>query len=76
MHGEPGGAAADQRLRLRQFTDELMFEIGNLTGQDYVDEYATKGPAKSAERTQAATDLEMLPRRSSTEVLKTTALAS
>ncbi|MDE0701756.1 MAG: 1-acyl-sn-glycerol-3-phosphate acyltransferase [Acidimicrobiaceae bacterium] len=76
MHGAPGGAGADQRLRLRQFTDELMFEIGNLTGQDYVDEYATKGPAKSAERTQAGTDLEMLPRRSSTEVLKTTALAS
>ncbi|MXW75981.1 MAG: 1-acyl-sn-glycerol-3-phosphate acyltransferase [Acidimicrobiaceae bacterium] len=76
MHGSPGGTGADQRLRLRQFTDELMFEIGNLTGQDYVDEYATKGPAKSAERTQAGTDLEMLPRRSSTEVLKTTALAS
>ncbi len=76
MHGAPGGAGADQRLRLRQFTDELMFEIGNLTGQDYVDEYATKGPAKSAERTQEATDPEMLPRRSSVEVLKPTALAS
>ena len=69
------GAAANQQLRLRQLTDELMFEIGNLTGQDYVDEYATKGPAKPADPAQAA-DPEVLPRRSSAEVLKTTALAS
>jgi 1-acyl-sn-glycerol-3-phosphate acyltransferase len=31
----------DHRL-LRQITDEVMFEIGTLSGQDYVDEYATK----------------------------------
>jgi 1-acyl-sn-glycerol-3-phosphate acyltransferase len=30
------------RLVLRQITDELMYEIRNLSGQDYVDEYATK----------------------------------
>ncbi len=33
---------ADDRLLLRQITDELMYEIRNLSGQDYVDEYATK----------------------------------
>ncbi len=38
--------AAD-RLVLRQITDEVMFEIRNLTGQEYVDEYATKPAASS-----------------------------
>ena len=33
---------ADDRLVLRQLTDELMFEIRELTGQEYVDEYATR----------------------------------
>jgi 1-acyl-sn-glycerol-3-phosphate acyltransferase len=33
---------ADDRLVLRQIIDEVMFEIRSLTGQDYVDEYATK----------------------------------
>ncbi|MEQ1786021.1 MAG: lysophospholipid acyltransferase family protein [Acidimicrobiales bacterium] len=33
---------ADDRLVLRQIIDEVMFEIRELTGQDYVDEYATK----------------------------------
>jgi len=32
----------NDRLVLRQITDELMFEIRNLSGQDYVDSYATK----------------------------------
>ncbi len=32
----------DDRLVLRQIIDEVMFEIRALTGQDYVDEYATK----------------------------------
>jgi 1-acyl-sn-glycerol-3-phosphate acyltransferase len=32
----------NDRLVLRQITDELMYEIRNLSGQDYVDEYATK----------------------------------
>ena len=35
---------ADDRLALRQLTDELMFEIRELTGQQYVDEYATRRP--------------------------------
>lgn len=33
---------ADDRLVLRQIIDEVMFEIRALSGQDYVDEYATK----------------------------------
>jgi 1-acyl-sn-glycerol-3-phosphate acyltransferase len=32
----------DDRMVLRQIIDEVMFEIRTLTGQDYVDEYATK----------------------------------
>ncbi len=32
----------DDRLVLRQIIDEVMFEICGLTGQDYIDEYATK----------------------------------
>jgi 1-acyl-sn-glycerol-3-phosphate acyltransferase len=33
---------ADDRLVLRQITDEVMFEIAALSGQTYVDTYATK----------------------------------
>ncbi len=33
---------SDDRLVLRQITDEVMFEIRNLSGQEYVDTYATK----------------------------------
>jgi 1-acyl-sn-glycerol-3-phosphate acyltransferase len=43
---------ADDRLVLRQIIDEVMFEIRELTGQDYVDEYATK---KSEDSTSAET---------------------
>jgi 1-acyl-sn-glycerol-3-phosphate acyltransferase len=32
----------DDRLLLRQVTDELMYEIRELSGQHYVDEYATR----------------------------------
>ena len=39
--------AAD-RLVLRQITDEVMYEIRNLTGQEYVDEYATRGSSESS----------------------------
>ena len=37
----------DHRL-LRQITDEVMFEIGALSGQTYVDEYANKKPDETA----------------------------
>jgi 1-acyl-sn-glycerol-3-phosphate acyltransferase len=33
---------ANDRLVLRQITDELMYEIRALSGQEYVDAYATK----------------------------------
>ena len=35
-------SVSDTRMRLRQITDELMYEIRELTGQTYVDDYATK----------------------------------
>jgi 1-acyl-sn-glycerol-3-phosphate acyltransferase len=38
LHGD----GADDRLVLRQLTDELMFEVRALSGQAYVDEYATR----------------------------------
>ena len=37
---------ADDRMLLRQITDELMYEIGDLSGQPYVDQYATKKKAQ------------------------------
>lgn len=33
---------ADDRIILRQITDEVMYEIRNLSGQEYVDTYATR----------------------------------
>ena len=65
------GSATNQRLQLRHMTDELMFEIKNLTGQEYVNEYATR--PTSPEQSQPAADHQTLPRRSSTEVLQLTA---
>ena len=42
----------DDRLVLRQITDEVMYEIRELSGQEYVDNYATKkteaAPAETA----------------------------
>jgi len=35
---------ADDRLVLRQIVDEVMYEIRELSGQEYVDTYATKKP--------------------------------
>jgi 1-acyl-sn-glycerol-3-phosphate acyltransferase len=35
---------SDERFRLRDIIDEVMFEIRDLTGQEYVDQYATKRP--------------------------------
>jgi 1-acyl-sn-glycerol-3-phosphate acyltransferase len=37
-HGDRG----DERLVLRRMTDELMYEIRELSGQEYVDHYATR----------------------------------
>ncbi len=38
------GERPDDRLALRQITDEVMYEIRELTGQEYVDSYATREP--------------------------------
>ncbi len=38
------GDRATDRLALREMTDELMYEIRELSGQEYVDTYATKKP--------------------------------
>jgi len=41
----------DDRMVLRQITDEVMFEIAALSGQEYVDTYATSSkPAAAPER--------------------------
>lgn len=37
------------RMLLRQLTDEVMFEVRKLSGQDYVDVYAGKSPKPEAE---------------------------
>jgi 1-acyl-sn-glycerol-3-phosphate acyltransferase len=55
---------ADDRLLLRQITDELMYEIRALSGQDYVDEYATSKKAH-----EPPVDVEGPVARSSSEVL-------
>jgi 1-acyl-sn-glycerol-3-phosphate acyltransferase len=66
----------DDRLVLRQIIDEVMYEIRELSGQEYVDEYATKraesfpvqAEAHLGETPLAATN-GAAPRRSSAEVL-------
>ncbi len=72
---------ADDRLVLRQIIDEVMYEIRELTGQDYVDEYATKkAEAFPSAETAHVVELDLSgdgtppdadapPRRSSAEVL-------
>jgi len=45
---------ADDRLVLRQITDEVMFEIRDLTGQDYRNVYAGKTVESDAENLEPA----------------------
>jgi 1-acyl-sn-glycerol-3-phosphate acyltransferase len=51
---------ASDRMILRQITDEVMFEIRNLSGQQYVNEYATKKsetlPAETAKISREGSD--------------------
>ena len=67
-------SVSDPRMRLRQITDELMFEIRALTGQSYVNHYATKGVQEATETLQATIDPQMPERRSSAEVLRSAAV--
>jgi 1-acyl-sn-glycerol-3-phosphate acyltransferase len=55
------GGNGNERLLLRQVADELMYEIRSLSGQEYVDEYATKK--------RSDPDVEVPVARSSAEVL-------
>ena len=65
---------SDTRLRLRQITDQLMFEIRALTGQDYVNSYATKGTQAATETLEVTVDPGMPERRSSADVLRPVAV--
>lgn len=58
---------ADDRFALRSATDELMYEIMLLSGQEYVDEYAAK--VKSGEVVIGSGDLEELGRQLDDEPL-------
>jgi 1-acyl-sn-glycerol-3-phosphate acyltransferase len=73
---------ADDRMVSRQITDEVMYEIRELTGQDYVDEYASK-KAEGIPAAETAQVVELQPtgtnghgggdapsRRSSADVLQ------
>ena len=41
------------RFVLRSITDEIMYELMQLSGQEYVDTYATKAKADAADRAAA-----------------------
>jgi 1-acyl-sn-glycerol-3-phosphate acyltransferase len=57
---------ADDRLVLRQITDEVMYEIRNLSGQEYVDTYATK-PSRPAPVEPGLAPVVPLPQRPAAE---------
>jgi 1-acyl-sn-glycerol-3-phosphate acyltransferase len=67
---------SDDRMLLRQITDEVMFEIGRMSGQKYVDTYAGRGTERGSEALPADTARIETPngqapaRRSSAEVLR------
>jgi 1-acyl-sn-glycerol-3-phosphate acyltransferase len=52
----------DDRLALRELTDELMYEICQLCGYEYVDTYATKQPESlPSEESKIATLADVQP---------------
>jgi 1-acyl-sn-glycerol-3-phosphate acyltransferase len=54
----------DERTMLRTMTDEVMYEIRELSGQEYIHTYATKGAVAEAEVPEARSSVEVLvPRR-------------
>jgi len=66
---------ANDRLLLRQITDEVMYEIRDLSGQEYVDTYATKTPDIPRETTKVSSngsegERAEPERRSSAELLR------
>jgi 1-acyl-sn-glycerol-3-phosphate acyltransferase len=46
----------NDRFVLRSLTDEIMYSLMQLSGQEYVDKYATKAKAEIAESAQAASE--------------------
>ena len=70
IHPAATDAITDQRLRLRQMTDEVMFEIRELSGQDYVNEYANKKAPVETAASAVIPSPGMPERRSSADVLK------
>jgi 1-acyl-sn-glycerol-3-phosphate acyltransferase len=67
--------ADTDRMALRQIIDEVMFEIRELTGQEYVDEYATK-KAEALPSEVATVEAVQPQRRSSADVLKPAEVAA
>ena len=66
--------AAEDRMVLRQITDELMFEIRSLSGQEYEDVYHGSRPEERPSAPALRVDGEALDgRRSSADVLSQTA---
>ena len=55
---------------MRQMTDEVMFEIRELSGQDYVNEYANKKAPVEMAASAVIPSPGMPERRSSADVLK------
>jgi 1-acyl-sn-glycerol-3-phosphate acyltransferase len=71
---------ADDRLVLRQIIDEVMYEIRELSGQEYVDEYATKKsetlPAAVAKLSSEGQDPDAMVRRTAADALRSGAAAT
>jgi 1-acyl-sn-glycerol-3-phosphate acyltransferase len=54
LHFDRHEGRADDPRALRQITDEVMFDLRALSGQDYVDRYAKRKAAEGAETAQIA----------------------
>jgi 1-acyl-sn-glycerol-3-phosphate acyltransferase len=67
--------ADTDRMALRQIIDEVMYEIRELTGQEYVDEYATK-KAEALPSDVAHVEAAQPQRRSSADVLRPAEVAA
>lgn len=60
---------SDDRMLLRQITDEVMFEVGRLSGQTYSDTYASRERSSEALPAETARISDQPARRSSADVL-------
>jgi 1-acyl-sn-glycerol-3-phosphate acyltransferase len=70
---DPGRYDANaERLALRQMIDEVMYEIRELSGQDYVDEYANKKKRQTDDPAAGGGDRVAAPRRRAGGTVSTT----